>query len=268
MVRNVVGNIPDPDELIGRADFIAHLWRQIAGNNILLLAPRRFGKTGVMEHVRQRPQAGYLPIYFNLEDVDSPEEFLWRVTKAVLQHDQLRRWLQTAKSLPGLITNWVKDSFDEAGFAGGKVKFKQSAAADWRESAQSFFRTLEKAEDTIIFIFDELPSMLDTLCRERDEAAAQDFLAWFRSARISGKDRLRKHRFIVAGSTGIDLALRRLQSEDKLNDFERLAVEPIDEADAKRLIAALADTMETALADGTADQILSSANCPRTNASR
>ena len=47
-IRSLVGQIPDPHELYGRDDFIEHLWRLIDGNNILLLAPRRFGKSGVM----------------------------------------------------------------------------------------------------------------------------------------------------------------------------------------------------------------------------
>ena len=43
---NIVGNIPEPDQLYGRDELIANLWRQIQSNNILLLAPRRFGRVG------------------------------------------------------------------------------------------------------------------------------------------------------------------------------------------------------------------------------
>lgn len=73
VIRNIVGNVPEPEELYGRADFTAHLWRQIRGNNILLLAPRRFGKTGVMRHVLLKPKSGYMPVYLDLEDVGTPD---------------------------------------------------------------------------------------------------------------------------------------------------------------------------------------------------
>jgi hypothetical protein len=63
---NIVGNIPEPEQLYGRDDLIANLWRQIGSNNILLLAPRRFGKSGVMRHVLLRPRPGFLPIYLDL----------------------------------------------------------------------------------------------------------------------------------------------------------------------------------------------------------
>ena len=82
--RNIVGNVPEPEELYGRSDLIDHLWRQIRGNNILLLAPRRFGKTGVMNHVLNQPKEGYLPVYLELEDVDSPAEFVWRLVKELM----------------------------------------------------------------------------------------------------------------------------------------------------------------------------------------
>src|SRR5216117_3381058 len=99
-IRSLVGQIPEPDELYGRTDFIDHLWKLLEGNNVLLLAPRRFGKSGVMRHILLKPQADFLPLSFELEDVDSPEEFVWRVTKELLAHDNVRKLLSHARKLP------------------------------------------------------------------------------------------------------------------------------------------------------------------------
>ncbi|GEM_PF-3281522 len=60
--RSLVGQIPEPDELYGRDDFIDHLWKLLEGNNVLLLAPRRFGKSGVMRHILLKPHADFLPL--------------------------------------------------------------------------------------------------------------------------------------------------------------------------------------------------------------
>jgi len=64
-IRNIVGNVPEPDELYGRSELINRLWSQIEADNVLLLAPRRFGKTGVMNHVLERPRPNWLPIYLD-----------------------------------------------------------------------------------------------------------------------------------------------------------------------------------------------------------
>ena len=247
--RNIVGNVPDPEELYGRKDFIDHLWRQIPGNNILLLAPRRFGKTGVMNHVLNRPKEGHLPVYLELEDMDSPAEFVWRLVKELMSHSRLRSFLGTVRGLPRGVTDWVRDTFDEAGFEGAKVKFKESISESWRDAARKLVVELEKAEPALVFIFDELPAMLEEISNKQGDDEARSFLAWFRSARLQRKDKLRRHRFIVGGSTGIDLILRRLNSPDKLNDFERLYVEPIAEPEARRLAGDLAESMDVELTE-------------------
>lgn len=244
--RCLVGQIPEPDELYGRDSFIKHLWQMLEGNNILLLAPRRFGKSGIMRHVLLKPRAGYLPLSFELEDADSPEEFVWRVTRELLHQDQTRALLMATKRLPTVITNWFKDTFDEAEFEGAKIKFKQSIQEDWREAAKRMLLELEKSDRTIVFLFDELPAMLDRIVENRGEAVARDFLAWFRTIRLAQKDVLRRHRFIVAGSVGIDQILKKLGATDRLVDFTRLTVEPLDRHTGGILATRLAATFELA----------------------
>ena len=241
-VRSLVGQIPDPDELYGRDDFIEHLWKLIEGNNVLLLAPRRFGKSGVMRHVLLRPKPGFLPLSFELEDVDSPEEFVWRVTKDILAHDNIRKLLTQAKRLPTALMAWVKEHFDEAEFEGAKIKFKAEIQKDWREAAKRMLIELEKADKTILFLFDELPAMLDRIIEKQGEPAARDFLAWFRTIRLEQKDVLRRHRFIVAGSVGIDQILRKLGATDKLVDFARITVVPLEAPVAQKLANDLASS--------------------------
>jgi hypothetical protein len=241
--RSLVGQIPDPDELYGREEFIDHLWRLIDGNNILLLAPRRFGKSGVMRHVLLRPRPNYLPLSFELEDVDSPEEFVWRVSRELLKDATLQSLLSKAKRLPKAFAAWVKANFDEAEFEGAKVKFKEDIKEDWREAAKRMLTELEKADQTIIFLFDEFPAMLDRLIEKQGEPVARDFLAWFRTVRMEQKDVLRRHRFIVAGSVGIDQILRKLGAADKFVDFYRLTVEPLDNSTAHELAGDLAHSL-------------------------
>jgi hypothetical protein len=239
-IRNLVGQIPEPDELYGRDDFIDHLWKLLKGNNVLLLAPRRFGKSGVMRHILLKPRADFLPLSFELEDVDSPEEFVWRVTKELLAHDGVRKLLSHAKRVPSSLMRWVKDYFDEVEFEGAKIKFKEEIHKDWREAAQRMLTELEKAEKTFLFLFDELPAMLDRIIEKQGQSSARDFLAWFRTVRLAQKDVLRRHRFMVAGSVGIDQILRKLGATDKLVDFARITVEPLDSPTAHKLAEDLA----------------------------
>ena len=260
--RCLVGQIPEPDELYGREDFIQHLWRMLEGNNILLLAPRRFGKSGILRHVLLNPRKGYLPLSFELEDVDSPEEFVWRVTRELLVQDTTRALLQATRKPPSAITDWFQETFDEAEFEGAKVKFKAAIREDWREAAKRMLTELEKADQTIIFLFDEMPAMLDQLIEKQGEAAARDFLAWFRTIRLAQKDVLRRHRFIVAGSVGIDQILKKLGATDRLVDFTRLTVEPLDGQTAGRLATDLAGTFRVAWNEALAQHLFELIGAP------
>lgn len=255
-IRNIVGPVPDPDELFGREALIENLWRQLDGNNVLLLAPRRFGKTGIMRHALLRPREGFIPVYLDLEDVDTPAEFVWRITQALLLEDRWRKFLQGAKGMPKSLQDWFKDTFDEVGFSEAKVRFKASVEASWDDVARRLLATLETAPHRALLLLDELPSMLENLQRNLGDDAARAFLAWFRTVRLRQKDALRRHRFIVAGSIGVDVILRALQASDKMNDFARIAVEPISEIEARRVMQALAMSIEVNLTPELEDELL------------
>lgn len=260
--RVLAGSVPDPDELYGRENLIEHLWRQIQGNNILLVAPRRFGKTGIMRHVLLRPQPGFVPVYFELEDVDSPTEFVWRLTRELLNNSVTRSCLAKARGLPGVVGAWFKDTFDEVEFEGAKVKFKSDLATDWHAAARRMLLEMEKCDQRMIFIFDEFPVMLEKMIEHSGEKAASDLLAWFRGVRLENKDVLRRHRFIVGGSIGIDVILRRLNSLDKLNDFQRLYVEPLQNSVAMQLAADLAAVLSIPWNAALGSQILNLLGSP------
>ena len=248
-IRNIVGNVPEPDELYGRSELIEHLWRQLAGNNILLLAPRRFGKSGVMRHLLERPKPDFLPIYLDLMDVDSPAEFAVRLTGGLLAQSQLRSVLHAAKNLPGTLKRFVTETFDAVEFEGVKVELRKSIEAHWRETMRHLVLELDKADCTILFLLDEFPVMLTQMAEKGDDETARDFMAWFSSARFQGKDTLRRHRFVIAGSIGIDAILRRINPPDKLRDFERLPVGAIAEDTALRLAADLTTTHALEIAE-------------------
>ena len=248
-IRNVVGNVPEPDELYGRDGFIAHLWRQLAGNNALILAPRRFGKSGVMHHLLRHPQPGFLPLYLDLMEVDAPAEFAVRLTSAVLAHNRLRLVLRAATNLPATLRRFVTDNVDAVDIEGVKVELRQSVEANWRDTVRRLVLDLEAADSVSLFLLDEFPVMLENIADKHGERTAQEFMAWFSSLRLQGKAALRRHRFVIAGSIGIDTLLRRINPADKLRDFERLAIGAIAEDEALRLAHDLAAALDLEMPD-------------------
>ena len=87
---NIVGPIPEPKNLYGRDCLIDEAWSFLTSHNVLLLAPRRFGKSGVLRHLLRQPSGNFLPLSFDLEDVTSGPEFVKRIVECCGMNGELR----------------------------------------------------------------------------------------------------------------------------------------------------------------------------------
>lgn len=248
-VRNIVGQIPEPEDLIGRGDLINYVHRQLAGNNILLLGPRRFGKSGVMRHLLRRPPEEFTLISLDLMDAASPAVFGERLLEAVLQQNKLRGWLNTAKSLPAKIRKTLTDTVDTIAYKDLKVELKGQAGTSWEKMVKGLIVELESAGMPLLLLLDEFPVMLSNLAERHGKAAAQKFMGWFSTLRMEGRETLRRHRYVIAGSIGVDVLLRRIDPPDKLRDFQRVAVGAIAEDDALTLARGLAEGLDIRMTD-------------------
>lgn len=215
-----------------------------------------------MRHMLIRPHEGYQVLDFELEYATTPQEFVWRVTRRLLADDMVRGALVKAKKLPAVIAGWVKEHFDEVEFQGAKAKFKAAVGEDWKEAARAMLLEMEKVEPTVVFLLDEFPGMILNFEKHCGAQTAQDFLSWFRQVRLEHKDKLRRHRFVVAGSIGIDAVLRKLDVTDKLNDFHRVYVEPPSEPAIRQLMRDLAETMGVAWNDLLEQELISLLGVP------
>lgn len=239
--RILAGGVPEPDELVGRDHTIRFIWDQLRGNNILLVAPRRFGKTGVMNHLLKRTEPGYVAVYLDVEDVHDPEVFCSNLIAALLEHDKLRAIVNGAKALPKKFLEFVRSQVGTVKTEGFEIGLREVVPRDeWSSITRALLVEMEKAEGTVLFILDEFPQLIENVARKHGDEAARVFLQWFRSLRMRQKDVLRRYRFVLGGSTSIDLTLRRLDVPDKLNDFCRVPIEALTREHAETLLDALA----------------------------
>ena len=82
----VVGGVARNDDYYFRKAFLADVWDALAKDNVLLLAPRRTGKTSIMYHMLDCPKNGYRVIHLNVEDLDTPADFYLSLIDAINEH--------------------------------------------------------------------------------------------------------------------------------------------------------------------------------------
>lgn len=175
------GSPLDPDDLWFRDDFIRWMWELLRTEHVLLTAPRRTGKTSVMDHMAARPQGGYSAVSVFVQDLDHPGEFLLTLLDAF--HEKYPKLFRTTFQKSSHWIGRVLDRVKEIGVAGFKVALRQQNPKwrdDWKSLGDSdFFALMRQARTPLLFIVDEFPDLILNMKRAHPELV-RPFLPTFR----------------------------------------------------------------------------------------
>lgn len=227
-----------PDEVIGRDQLVARLWDTLAGRSIVLTAERRMGKTSVLKKLEAQPIRGFVTIRRDLENIGSPLEFVERLIEDI--KSQLN-WKEQG-------TNYLKSFVQylegiDIKIMGSGVKLPEKAKSHWKilleKILEDLMQEVDKEKHKIVFLWDELPLMIDKIRKNEGETVAMDLLDSLRYLRQT-HDSLR---MVYTGSIGLHHVLTKLKkagySNAPTNDMETIEVPPLDQENAIELTSAL-----------------------------
>lgn len=199
-INNVVGSPVLGDNFYGRVQEQALLWSRLKQDNVLLLAPRRVGKTSLLRRVEATAeQHGRQAIYVSVADCTTEVGFLAQLYDAVARTDGGTKAARAA--LRRLVRRFPKvRKIDIAKIV--SAEFAEGIGDDWQGLGEEFVETLRTTEHHWLFLIDELPLFVLALLRSSRDRA-RTFLAWFREARIDERAR-DSVRWVMAGSIGLD----------------------------------------------------------------
>jgi uncharacterized protein len=217
----IVGSPARDEDFWFRKEFIEELWESLRKHNVLLLAPRRTGKTSVMYRMLDHPKDGWLVIHLNVEDLKKPGEFIISLMDAINEHQPryLREFL--AKGW-GLLTGMLSDiERIEVSEFKLQLRKRENFETKWQERGDELVERVFQTNEKVLFIIDELPDMLNSmLAVSREEYTA--FLHWFR--KIRDRSLKKNLRWLVGGSVNLIAALDHQAMIKLVND---LKVEPL-----------------------------------------
>ena len=242
----VVGNVVKGDNLYGRDRELRLFWETIEKDSLLLTSPRRYGKTSVVNDMKDRPQAGWSVIYIDMEGFSDPYEFVVEL----LSHAN-PTLLQKARNL----FRSARDATDEFQLLDlARIKLREPDGS-WKKDGTEIFRELKKGNPKSIVIIDELPTYLLKMQEKYgdDGSTISMFLHWLRRIRQD-----LQIRFIVCGSVGIDTIVDKYGLETAVNDFAKLQLPPFDDRTAKGMITTLLDKYGIGYTDDLIKEIMAS----------
>lgn len=265
MIRNIVGPPARGADFYDREELVELLWERLDTGNVLLAAPRRFGKTSVMYRLIDEPRTGWRAIHVDAESIREPANFVIALLDALMADKKVRTLL--VSSWKGSC-KWARGLFDKVELTtpwevGLKLKLKEAMGADWQERGEALLRALRASNEKLLIVIDELPVMLHLFGDNGvSDSDARGFLYWFRKLRTDPAIGLTNCRFLVGGSIGIEHYLSRLSAADSFNDFERVPLGELSSAKARELLSRLLKARKIALSARSQNQILDLIGAP------
>lgn len=237
-MRTNIGNPVTGEDFFDREREQTEIWRKLGTNHLLMLAPRRIGKTSLM--LRLCATADEHDFSASMASVAACEDEMGCVKELISAAGKNGRIAERFRQALTDALKHVKNLRFTWGEAEGSIEFHSEGTPDWRQVGEALTQSLAGLEHLHLLCVDELPIFVLTLLGQkggRDRVRA--FLNWFRNLR---QVHHAKVRWIIAGSIGLDTVASRLRLGDTINDLDLFPLDAFTEDCANRYLAALAES--------------------------
>jgi AAA+ ATPase superfamily predicted ATPase len=254
-MKFVIGNPAEGDNFYGREEEQSMLWKKLDSEHILMLAPRRVGKTSLLKKlIDTAEQHSSTVLYCSFAKCIDEMGCINELLKAVSQSKTFGRSV-----FEGVVSNLKK--VKGVSFAGAKVELDTAQQSNWIDVGEILTSTLSELKNStdnnstnLIICVDELPIfILKLLEQEGGKNNVRYFLNWFRDLRQSHHNDIK---WILAGSVGLDSVTARLNIGDTINDLAPFHLGEFDSGTAKNFILELSKQYEMKISNETCNSLI------------
>lgn len=256
---NIAGPPVEGDNFFGREADINTLRALLEHHDLLLLGPRRIGKTSIARALmRVMREAGWRVVEINVAACRDEHAFVEKLETALRQEtaslgDKIRdsvgaslnaiRARIQAIRIPGLIG----------------VELRAAPTKDWATVASELVALIAGLDQRWLIYVDELPIMLLTRIIRGDPTTGVErvrrFLDWFRND-VRGLPGAARVRWLVSGSIGLDTLVQQHAMADTINTLRQVTLPPFSEPEVIAMLDRLGARYGLALAAADAAALL------------
>jgi hypothetical protein len=226
----IIGPTAKGSYYYNRPQIVEAIWEQInTGTHVLLAAPRRVGKSSVMEFMVENCDEGTKCVFRNIQGIKSSDEFYKRFYELIIfclsKFDKSKNWL--ADLFKGII-------IEEVTLEG--VKFSDRKSMNYLEEIDRILPKLQYEKVKVVLFLDELPEVLHNLYKagKKEEAGSilDNLRVWRQDARLKESFCL-----VLAGSVGIHHVVKTIEGRTSdLNDLKTVDFEPLTYEEASEYV--------------------------------
>ena len=258
-MQNITGQPVVGDDLYGRDYELRTLWERLErGEHVLLLAPRRVGKTSLMLELRRQPRPNWHVIYIDVEGAADAADLFADILAQLAGHPTYRRGIenipgwQAAKNIFGAANFSVK-----AGVGDLKVELASAMRVDWHRRADQIRARLAatEAEGRLLIIIDELPLLVSRLVENGPKQDAELLLSKLREWR-QAPDLRSSVSTLAGGSIGLEGVVQRAGLSGIINDLVPFHLESWNRSTAQQFLCEVSRGSGFPLVESTVEQVL------------
>jgi AAA+ ATPase superfamily predicted ATPase len=249
-MRNIIGNPAEGGDFFDRPKILAKFRRELDNSaNLLLVAPRRVGKTSLVirlcEQWRADPnrKAVFLNVEGRGDELAFAEKLIDELARTGLHPEIMTRAV-------GIFTKIRQGLGGKVGVPGFEVSLGEAADADLStlgKVLESVFRKIEESDSQVLIAIDELPELLRTLHEAEDgPKRVTAFLHWLRELRQTYR---KKIRWVFLGSIGLDNFVEDQRLQHTVNDLQVFTLDAFSLEEANAFLNRLGQSNELPLTD-------------------
>jgi len=250
-VKISVGNPVQGDDFFDREQEQLRAWRKLEGSHLLMLAPRRIGKTSlILRLCSQAQNHRRYAVHCSFAKCETESDCIRELFKAL-----------AAQHTVGQRSKSVFERVKSVKLGPVGIDLHEVKAESWREAGEELAAALSDSDDDWLVCIDELPVFIINLLQQGEDGRrrARAFLYWLRDLRQNHYQRIK---WLLAGSIGLDTLAARLGLSDTINDLEPFPLDAFSEDSALRFLERLAESYQLKLSEALRRAIVAKVGWP------
>ena len=255
-MRNIIGQAVSGSDFFERPQLIQKIRRAIRnGNNIYLSAPRRVGKTSIMNYLMDHRGPNEQYVYAITQSIQSVEDFYRELAKQVIDSSAFRGMSKVSHTLKKVASSLLQRISLKVSIPFLDAELEKGQSVNFQADLEKLLEEMDLDGGRLIIMVDEFTETLDNILINHGKQEAKKFLQLFREL-MHNRKLTDKVQFIITGSIGLQPLVEKLSSSNLINQLQFIDIPPLTEEEACRLFRKLIEPEGIEIEDKTIQFIL------------
>lgn len=226
--RTIIGPPAEGDRYLPRPLVEEVFWAALQnGEHMVLVAPRRVGKSSIMKALVAVDRQDLVLVYQNIESCGTSAELYSRLWQLILEHVNLKK--QFSQRSKEWLAGWKIKGFS----LDGGLEL-DDADVDHKALLLGLVRQLGTEKINVVLLLDEFPEVVSRVHAKESREAAVDILHTLREMRQS--EEFKHFTLVLAGSIGLHHVVSTLDRPKLINDLRTIDVPALTIEEGYRLL--------------------------------